>query len=105
MDKTKREKEEQYFAEQELEKRRALREKLGKEKEELKKQHLKDASWMKCPKCGHELYEKTFADVEIDVCTGCKGIWLDHGELDLLLDGRKAKGFLSKFMGSMIEGK
>ena len=103
MGQTKREKEEQYFAEQELKRRKALREKLAKEKEEMKKQHAKEASWMKCPKCGGGLEEKCYEDVEIDVCGGCKGIWLDAGELELLLEGRKAKGFISKFMGSMLD--
>jgi len=100
--KSKREKEEQYFAEQELKQRKQLREKLSKAKEILKKEHLKDTHWMKCPKCGHDLEEKCYEDVEIDVCTGCQGVWLDHGELELLLEGRKSKGFISKFMGTML---
>jgi acetyl-CoA carboxylase beta subunit len=99
--KTKREKEEQYFAEQELKKRKVLREKLSREREESKKEHLKDTHWMKCPKCGHDLEEKTYEDVMIDECDNCKGVWLDHGELELLLDGRKAKGFLAKFLSSV----
>ena len=99
--KTKREKEEQYFAEQELKKRKELREKLSKERDVAKKGHLKDTHWMKCPKCGHDLEEKAYEDVMIDECDNCKGIWLDHGELELLLDGRKAKGFLAKFLSSV----
>ena len=102
MDKqTKREKEEQYFAEQEQKKRKELREKLSLDREASKKEHLKDTHWMKCPKCGHDLEEKNYEDVMIDECNGCKGLWLDHGELELLLDGRKAKGFLSKFLKSV----
>jgi len=99
--KTKREKEEQYFAEQELKKRKELREKLSEERKVAKKEHLKDTHWMKCPKCGHALEEKTYEDVMIDECDNCKGIWLDHGELELLLEGRKAKGFLAKFLSSV----
>ncbi len=42
------------------------------------------------------------ADVEIDHCVGCGGIWLDAGELELLMnpDGladRKAKALLKSF--------
>jgi len=37
-------------------------------------------------------------DVEIDYCTDCGGIWLDAGELELLLgEPRKAAGLLDSF--------
>ena len=37
-------------------------------------------------------------DVEIDYCTNCGGIWLDAGELELLLNETdKAKGLLDSF--------
>jgi Zn-finger nucleic acid-binding protein len=37
------------------------------------------------------------ADVEIDHCVRCGGIWLDAGELELLLDARKADRLLGSF--------
>jgi hypothetical protein len=95
--KSKREKEEQYFAEQEQLKRRKLREQLSKQRAQQKEESANNAHW----KCGQELEEKEYEDVMIDVCTGCQGIYLDAGELELLLEGRKAKGFISKFMNSM----
>jgi len=37
-------------------------------------------------------------DVEIDYCVACEGIWLDAGELELLLDDVSARdAFLSSF--------
>jgi len=37
-------------------------------------------------------------DVEIDYCTECGGIWLDAGELELLLgEPRRAAGLLDSF--------
>ncbi len=93
------EQEEQYFAEQEQLKRKALREKLN-EKREAQKENKCD-TWMKCPKCGGDMEEKSYADVVIDKCKSCKGVYLDDGELELLLEGRKAKGFISKFMESI----
>jgi Zn-finger nucleic acid-binding protein len=37
-------------------------------------------------------------DVEIDHCVECRGIWLDAGELEILLENSAAKdGFLSSF--------
>ena len=43
---------------------------------------------MKCPKCGSDLKEINFQKVFIDKCDDCKGIWLDAGELDLLIKGQ-----------------
>ena len=42
---------------------------------------------MKCPKCGGDLEEKLFRDIKIDMCSACSGVWLDSGEIDLLLNG------------------
>jgi Zn-finger nucleic acid-binding protein len=42
---------------------------------------------MKCPNCVDTLL--TMADrqgVEIDYCPACRGVWLDRGELDKLLE-------------------
>jgi len=37
-------------------------------------------------------------DVEIDYCTDCGGIWLDAGELEMLLDDRqRAENLLKSF--------
>jgi len=40
---------------------------------------------MKCPVCETEMIILELEQVEIDYCTFCKGIWLDEGELELLL--------------------
>ena len=34
-----------------------------------------------CPRCGKLMDIETAEDVEIDVCLGCNGVFLDHGEL------------------------
>ncbi len=42
---------------------------------------------MKCPKC--EVIQLTMADrsgVEIDYCAACRGVWLDRGELDKIIE-------------------
>ena len=36
---------------------------------------------MICPRCQGELFESVKQGVTIDHCSGCKGIWLDQGEL------------------------
>jgi Zn-finger nucleic acid-binding protein len=100
--KSAREKEEQYFAEQELKKRKALREKLDAQRAAKKEEQARGPHWMKCPKCGGDLEEIKHEDVMIDKCKGCQGIYLDAGELELLIQGaRRSKGFFSKFMEAL----
>jgi Zn-finger nucleic acid-binding protein len=42
---------------------------------------------MKCPSCPDTTLVMTDRQgVEIDYCPSCRGIWLDRGELDKLLD-------------------
>jgi ribosomal protein L37AE/L43A len=77
-------KEEEYFKRLDEEKKKHLREKLDKKRSEEERKKAKDASWMKCPKCGDDLEEIEHLSVKIDRCTGCGGIWLDKGELEIL---------------------
>jgi Zn-finger nucleic acid-binding protein len=37
---------------------------------------------MDCPVCGEKLKEIERYGVSIDICPGCKGCWLDRGELE-----------------------
>jgi hypothetical protein len=40
---------------------------------------------MKCPRDGSTLRpEKYEADIEVDRCDGCRGVWLDKGELEAI---------------------
>ncbi len=41
---------------------------------------------MKCPVCNIELQIATRAGIEIDYCPNCRGVWLDRGELDKLIE-------------------
>ncbi len=41
---------------------------------------------MKCPVDGAELRMTERQGVEIDYCPSCRGIWLDRGELDKIID-------------------
>ncbi len=43
---------------------------------------------MNCPVCKDTaMITLELNDIEIDYCTECSGIWLDSGELELLLEG------------------
>ena len=41
---------------------------------------------MQCPIDGAELAIAERAGVEIDYCPKCRGVWLDRGELDKIID-------------------
>ena len=41
---------------------------------------------MKCPVDGTELVMSDRQGVEIDYCPSCRGVWLDRGELDKIID-------------------
>jgi Zn-finger nucleic acid-binding protein len=41
---------------------------------------------MKCPVDGAELVMTERSGVEIDYCPQCRGVWLDRGELDKIID-------------------
>jgi Zn-finger nucleic acid-binding protein len=42
---------------------------------------------MKCPACSEtDLLMSERQGVEIDYCPGCRGVWLDRGELDKIVE-------------------
>jgi hypothetical protein len=41
---------------------------------------------MKCPACSADLLLSERQGIEIDYCPACRGVWLDRGELDQLLN-------------------
>lgn len=47
---------------------------------------------MKCPNCNETLLMTQRNNVEIDYCPNCRGIWLDKGELDKLLEFDERRG-------------
>jgi len=44
------------------------------------------ATGMPCPRCGTGLVMSDRAGVEIDYCPKCRGVWLDSGELDRIIE-------------------
>ncbi len=45
---------------------------------------------MNCPVCSANLVMSERSGVEIDYCPQCRGVWLDRGELDKIIE--KAEG-------------
>ena len=53
---------------------------------------------MDCPACKNAMITLELNEVEVDYCLDCRGIWLDAGELEMLLDNtQQAKDLLDSF--------
>jgi len=50
---------------------------------------------MKCPNCQTTLLIADKKGIEIDYCPDCRGIWLDRGELEKILE-RSAEHYSNK---------
>src|SRR5512145_1834073 len=47
---------------------------------------------MKCPVCDVTLVISSREGIEIDYCPKCRGVWLDRGELDKIIDRASGAG-------------
>jgi hypothetical protein len=77
------------------------KEREAKEAEESRRR-LKEAHFMKCPKCGHDMKSEKLDSIEIDRCSFCEGVYFDAGELDQLFLTKKAserQGILKRILG------
>ena len=54
---------------------------------------------IKCPRCGSGTNEVTVEHVKVDHYTGCRGVFLDKGELEILTHG-KSGGFFKRLFGT-----
>ncbi|HEY5677740.1 MAG TPA: zf-TFIIB domain-containing protein [Myxococcales bacterium] len=89
--------EDEYFAREDAERLRKLAAEQRKKLADAEREALRRQHFMRCPKCGMELKELRFRDVQVDRCFSCNGTWLDAGELEKL-----AKGEEDSVMGSIL---
>ncbi|MBI5641665.1 MAG: zf-TFIIB domain-containing protein [Nitrospirae bacterium] len=76
------EREAEFIAREEFEKKKRVEEEKHKRLAEEVKRGLKELHFMRCPKCGMELIEIDYKGIKVDKCSECDGIWLDAGELE-----------------------
>ena len=88
------EREAEYVARVEFEKRKKIEEEKHKNLKAEEKKNLKALHHMRCPKCGMELLEIDYKAIKVDKCSECEGIWLDAGELETI--SKLEKGGLDK---------
>ena len=88
------ESEEEYFAREELDRRRKVAAEREAAMQVQEREEQKALHYMKCPKCGMQLEEIAFGDVKVDKCFHCEGMWLDKGELERIQT--KEPGFVGR---------
>jgi hypothetical protein len=91
------EREEEYIARVEFEKKKRSEEEKHKSLAKEEKLRLKELHNMRCPKCGMGLIEIDYKGIKVDKCSECEGVWLDAGELDAV--SRLEKSGLDKLFG------
>ena len=89
--------EEEYFARDNAERVKALRQQL----DEMRATAERQSHIMRCPRCGGHLQEKKYHNMSIDVCPDCGGTWLDKGELEILehVDHSNVREFIGSLFG------
>jgi Zn-finger nucleic acid-binding protein len=53
---------------------------------------------LKCPKCDEAMVTRDRNGIMIEECSGCRGVYLDRGELELLIDAE------SKYLATLPAG-
>src|SRR4030067_388399 len=84
------EREEEFFARMEYERRKKAEEEKQNKLAEEEKKRLRELHFMRCPKCGMQLIEIDYKGIKVDKCSECEGIWLDAGEMETVSRLEKA---------------
>jgi hypothetical protein len=97
------EKEDEYFKREELTTIKRMREDAASKLQVEERERLKKLHWLRCPKCGMEMTEIDYRDVEVDACFACGGMYFDKGEVEKLLeDERQQPGFLGRMVSNLF---
>jgi len=91
------EKEEEYFARMEFERKKKVEEEKNRRLVGEEKKNLAALHQMRCPKCGLELIEIDYRGIKVDKCSECEGVWLDAGELETV--SKLEQSALQSFFG------
>ena len=59
---------------------------------------------MICPVCKSDMIVVEYRGIELDYCSGCKGVWFDSGEVELLLESHGFEG-TKAFLDGILRGQ
>jgi Zn-finger nucleic acid-binding protein len=83
--------EDEYFHQRDLEL-------LAKKRAQLDAQRMAASGPMNCPRCGSAMTEVPVEHVKVDRCTGCGGVFIDKGEMEVLTHA-KSGGIFRRLFG------
>ena len=89
--------EDEYFVREDAEKKRRIALETKRALAADERRRLKELHWMHCPKCGMEMSEVRFRNLDVDTCFSCGGIFLDKGEIDVIAEPRQ-KGIMAAIL-------
>ena len=78
--------EDEYFARQEMERRKKWGKEQAAKMASEEKERLKQLHYMKCPKDGMDLTTIELHGIKIDRCPTCNGTWFDAGEVEQMMN-------------------
>ena len=58
-----------------------------------------------CPNCNQSMSALMRKDVEFDMCPACRGVWLDRGELEKLMDAARNEAAERSRAGRFDDGR
>ncbi len=76
--------EDEFFAREDVEKKRKLALQLKRQLSADERQRLRDLHLGHCPRCGMEMQKVHAGRLTVDVCFGCNGAFLDRQEIELI---------------------
>lgn len=86
--------EDEYFAKQDIEKKKRLALQVKEKYLDQEREKLKQIHWMHCSKCGMDLQQINYQGFMIEKCFNCGAVVLDGEEFEKLAG--KEEGFLSE---------
>jgi uncharacterized protein len=89
--------EEEYFAREDAEKKRRIAQEMKKALAEEQQKALREMHYMHCPKCGMQMQEIRYGNLDVDACFSCGGVFLDKGEMDIIAHP-KQKGIMAAIL-------
>lgn len=76
--------EDDFFAKEDVEKKRRLAQQVARQTAEEEKRRLRDLHFMHCPKCGMKMESVRLREMSVETCFACGGVFLDKGEIDVI---------------------
>lgn len=92
--------EDEYFARESILKQYKLAQEQAAKRKVEEAEALRQAHYMKCPKCGNDLQAINYRNVELDKCFTCNGLWLDDGELEKLAGAEEKHGIITSIVNA-----